>query len=120
VRQSTRGTFELPCGREGRRRYLTPFLKIPIEAIKSSPALVHHERTQPLICPASLWTIGEGEITANIFGVLIAPASTIVAPVEAEAMPVVLTKPQEGEIWNRPPARRGECAAPAPLQMVCQ
>jgi hypothetical protein len=51
-----------------------------------------------LICAAGLRTIGEGEITANIFGVLIAPASTIVAPVGAKAMPVVLTKLQEGEV----------------------
>ena len=63
---------------------------------------------------------GEGEITSKIFAVLMAPASPIVAPVGAEAMPVVLTKPQEGKVWNRPAARRGECAAPAPAHMGCE
>jgi hypothetical protein len=86
----------------------------------SSPTLVHHERTRFLIRAGGLRRIGEREITANIFAVVIAPASTIVAPVGAEAMVVALIKPQVGKLWNRPAARRGKCVAPAPSQMGCQ
>ena len=68
------------------------------------------EETRPLLCFAGLWTnwtsvrkVREGEVTADIFAFLTCEPNAEVAKVHPKAMPVILTAPEEHEIWLRAP-----------------
>ncbi|GBR02734.1 SOS response-associated peptidase [Acetobacter oeni] len=61
---------------------------------------------RPLHFFAGLWTnrtsvrkVKEGEINADLFGFLTTEANPVVAPVHPRAMPVILTEPEEFELW---------------------
>ncbi|NHN89958.1 MULTISPECIES: SOS response-associated peptidase [Acetobacter] len=61
---------------------------------------------RPLCFFAGIWTswtsvrkVKEGEVTADLFGFLTTEANAVVAPVHPKAMPVILTEPEEFELW---------------------
>ena len=61
---------------------------------------------RPLAVFAGLWTnwksvrkVREGETTNDLFGFLMTEPNDVVAPIHPKAMPVILTKPEEIEIW---------------------
>jgi putative SOS response-associated peptidase YedK len=59
------------------------------------------------LCFAGLWTsvrkAKEGEITADIFGMLTTGPNAEVGRVHREAMPVILTTGEERDVWMRAP-----------------
>jgi putative SOS response-associated peptidase YedK len=65
---------------------------------------------RPLLSFAGLWTTWtsvrkarEGEVTTDIFGFLTCEPNAEVARVHPKAMPVVLTTPEEHDVWLRVP-----------------
>jgi putative SOS response-associated peptidase YedK len=61
---------------------------------------------RPLLAFAGLWTrwtsvrkVKEGEITTDIFGFLTCEPNVEVARVHPKAMPVILTTPEEHDVW---------------------
>jgi putative SOS response-associated peptidase YedK len=65
---------------------------------------------RPLALFAGVWTTwtsvrrkAEGEITADIFGFLTCDPNAEVAAVHPKAMPVILTTPEEADVWMRAP-----------------
>jgi putative SOS response-associated peptidase YedK len=68
------------------------------------------DESRPLVCFAGLWTnwtsvrkVREGEITADIFGFLTTKANAEVFAVHPKAMPVILTTPEEVDVWMNAP-----------------
>jgi putative SOS response-associated peptidase YedK len=68
------------------------------------------DETRPLQSFAGLWTnwtsvrkVREGEVTTDIFAFLTCEPNAEVGRVHPKAMPVVLTTPQEHEVWLRAP-----------------
>ncbi len=68
------------------------------------------DESRPLVCFAGLWTnwtsvriIKEGETTNDIFAFLTTDANAEVHAVHPKAMPVILTKPEEVDVWMRAP-----------------
>src|SRR3712207_6379636 len=64
---------------------------------------------RPLFVFAGLWTTWTGtrkgeEGEHRLFGFLTTEANATVAPIHAKAMPVILTTPEEMEVWMRAPA----------------
>jgi putative SOS response-associated peptidase YedK len=66
--------------------------------------------SRPLVCFAGLWTtythvrkVREGAITADIFGFLTTKPNAEVGAVHPKAMPVILTTPEEVDVWMRAP-----------------
>lgn len=60
---------------------------------------------------AGVWTewtsvrkLKEGETTNDLFGFLTTEANAVVAEIHPKAMPVILTRPDEGETWLTAPA----------------
>jgi putative SOS response-associated peptidase YedK len=82
--------------------------------------------SRPLAVFAGLWTrwtsvrkIKEGETTNDLFGFLTTDANAVVAPVHAKAMPVILTTPEEIEIWLTAPAEEAlKLQRPLPAAML--
>jgi putative SOS response-associated peptidase YedK len=69
------------------------------------------DESRPLAFFAGIWTrwtsvrkVKEGETTNDLFAFLTTEANAIVKPIHAKAMPVILTKPEEIEIWLTAPA----------------
>lgn len=65
---------------------------------------------QPLVCFAGLWTnctqvrkVREGETTNDIYAFLTTEPIVEVGAVHPKAMPVILTTPEEGNVWMRAP-----------------
>jgi putative SOS response-associated peptidase YedK len=78
---------------------------------------------------AGLWTtwsgtrkLKEGEITADLFAFLTTDANKEVGEIHPKAMPVILTEPEELELWMEAPwAEAGQLQRPLPdgsLQIV--
>jgi putative SOS response-associated peptidase YedK len=74
------------------------------------PVWFAFDETRPLAFFAGIWTrwktirtIREGEITADLYGFLTTGPNEEVAMVHPQAMPVILTKPEEFETWLRAP-----------------
>lgn len=68
------------------------------------------DETRPLAFFAGLWTrwtsvrkLKEGEVTADLFGFLTTEANAEVRAVHPKAMPVILTSPEEVELWLTAP-----------------
>jgi putative SOS response-associated peptidase YedK len=68
------------------------------------------DESRPLICFAGLWTshthvrkVREGEVTADIYGFLTTKPNAEVEAVHPKAMPVILTTPEEVDVWLRAP-----------------
>jgi putative SOS response-associated peptidase YedK len=60
---------------------------------------------------AGIWTnwtsvrkVKEGETTNDLFGFLTTEPNNIVGPIHPKAMPVILTKSEEIEVWLTAPA----------------
>ncbi len=65
---------------------------------------------EPLFFFAGIWTrwtsvrkVREGEVETDIFAFLTTEPNAIVAPIHTRAMPVILTEPEEFEIWLTAP-----------------
>lgn len=68
------------------------------------------DETRPLACFAGIWTswtsvrkIREGETTNDIYAFLTTEPNGIVGPIHPKAMPVILTTPEEHDVWMRAP-----------------
>ncbi|WP_445488555.1 SOS response-associated peptidase [Rhodopseudomonas sp. RCAM05734] len=68
------------------------------------------DETRPLACFAGLWTtwtsvrkVREGETTNDVYGFLTTEPNGVVGPIHPKAMPVLLTTPEEYDIWMRAP-----------------
>jgi putative SOS response-associated peptidase YedK len=66
---------------------------------------------RPLACFAGIWTqwtsvrkLKEGEVTADLFGFLTTEPNAEVGPIHPKAMPVILTTPEECDVWLSAPA----------------
>lgn len=73
---------------------------------KKRPVWFALAQDRPLAVFAGVWTnwtsvrkVKEGEVTADLFGFLTCEPNAIVAPIHPKAMPVILTTPEEIEIW---------------------
>jgi putative SOS response-associated peptidase YedK len=77
---------------------------------KKTPVWFATDETRPLLCFAGPWTnwtsvrkAREGEITADIFAFLTCEPNAEVGRVHPKAMPVILTTPEEHDVWMRAP-----------------
>lgn len=69
------------------------------------------DESRPLAFFAGIWTrwtsvrkVKEGETTNDLFAFLTTEPNALVAPIHAKAMPVILTTPEEVDVWvNAPP-----------------
>lgn len=75
---------------------------------KKLPVWFALDESRPLAAFAGLWTCwtstrkkAEGIVTADLFGFLTTEPNAIVAPVHPKAMPVILTTPEEIDVWLR-------------------
>lgn len=71
--------------------------------------------SRPLACFAGLWTtwtsvrkVKEGETTNDLFGFLTTDPNEEVRPIHPKAMPVILTKPDEVDVWMNGPWEEAE------------
>src|SRR5258708_11019682 len=69
--------------------------------------------TRPLVAFAGIWTEWNGvrgtkanpaEGRHRLYGFLTTEPNSIVAPIHAKAMPVILTTPEEWDVWMRAPS----------------
>lgn len=70
---------------------------------------------RPLFAFAGTWTrwtsvrkVKEGEVEADIFAFLTCEPNAVVAPIHQKAMPVILTRPEEIEIWLTAPCEKAK------------
>ncbi|MDR4308234.1 SOS response-associated peptidase [Chelatococcus sambhunathii] len=75
---------------------------------RKSPVWFARDESRPLAFFAGLWTrwtsvrkVREGAVTADLFGFLTTEPNALIAAVHPKAMPVVLTEPEEIEVWLR-------------------
>ena len=68
------------------------------------------DESRPLLCFAGMWTnwtsvrkVREGEVTADLFGFLTTVPNAEVGAVHPKAMPVILTTPEEVDVWMSAP-----------------
>jgi putative SOS response-associated peptidase YedK len=77
---------------------------------KKVPAWFAFNQERPLAFFAGIWTTWtstrktkEGEVTADLYAFLTCEPNDVVKPIHEKAMPVILTKPEELEVWMRAP-----------------
>lgn len=77
---------------------------------KKVPVWFALDDTRPLICFAGIWTnwtcvrkAKEGMVTSNVYGFLTSEPNAEVGAVHPKAMPVILTRPEEWDVWLRAP-----------------
>ncbi len=75
------------------------------------PVWFAFDEGRPLAFFAGIWTrwtsvrkLKEGEVTVDAFAFLTTEPNAEVAPIHPKAMPVILTKPEEIELWMTAPA----------------
>jgi putative SOS response-associated peptidase YedK len=68
------------------------------------------DESRPLACFAGIWTnwksvrkIKEGETTVDIYGFLTTDADEFMKPLHRKAMPIILTTPEERDVWMLAP-----------------
>jgi putative SOS response-associated peptidase YedK len=95
-------------------RCLVPFTSFSENELSpggsKEPIWFAFDQDRPLAFFAGLWTrwrsirkVREGEVTATLFGFLTTEPNGEVAVVHPQAMPAILTTPEEYEIWLRAP-----------------
>jgi putative SOS response-associated peptidase YedK len=77
---------------------------------KRPPVWFAFDETRPLGFFAGVWTrwtsvrkVKEGETTNDIFGFLTTQPNNVVGAIHPKAMPVILTKPEEINVWMNAP-----------------
>ena len=77
---------------------------------KKEPVWFALGEERPLAFFAGIWTnwtsvrkVKDGETTDDRFGFLTTEANAVVAPIHPKAMPVILTEPEELDVWLRAP-----------------
>ncbi|WP_020179139.1 SOS response-associated peptidase [Methylopila sp. M107] len=75
---------------------------------RKAPVWFALDDSRPLGVFAGLWTrwtsvrkVREGEVTADLFGFLTTEPNAVVGSVHPKAMPVILTTPEEIDVWLR-------------------
>jgi len=88
----------------------TSFSEYDLIEGKKTPVWFAADESRPLMCFAGLWTnwtsvrkVREGEVTADIFAFLTCEPNGEVGRVHPKAMPVILTTPEEHDVWMRAP-----------------
>jgi putative SOS response-associated peptidase YedK len=71
------------------------------------------DESRPLAFFAGIWTrwtsmrkVKEGQTTNDLFAFLTTEPNAIVAPIHPEAMPAILTTPEEVDAWMTAPAEK--------------
>ena len=75
------------------------------------PAWFAFDETRPLACFAGIWVpqwtstrkVKEGPVTADLFGFLTTEPNAEVGAIHPKAMPVILTRPEEVDLWMSAP-----------------
>jgi hypothetical protein len=77
---------------------------------KKVPVWFATDESRPLLAFAGIWTnwtsvrkAKEGEVTADVYGFLTCEPNAEVGKVHPKAMPVILTTPQECDVWMHAP-----------------
>jgi putative SOS response-associated peptidase YedK len=70
---------------------------------KKVPVWFAADERRPLLSFASVRKVKEGEVTTDIFAFLTCEPNSEVGKVHPKAMPVILTTPEEHEVWLRAP-----------------
>ncbi len=88
----------------------TSFSEYEDVAGKKVPVWFALTEERPLAVFAGVWTSwtstrkkAEGEVTVDAFGFLTCEPNAVVAPIHPKAMPVILTEPDEIEVWMTAP-----------------
>jgi putative SOS response-associated peptidase YedK len=75
---------------------------------KKVPVWLARDESRPLMLFAGIWTnwtsvrkSKEGEVNADLYAFLTCEPNAIVAPIHPKAMPVILTEPEEIDVWMR-------------------
>ncbi|MCO6403346.1 SOS response-associated peptidase family protein [Aurantimonas endophytica] len=75
---------------------------------KKVPTWFAKDESRPLMVFAGIWTnwtsvrkVKEGEVNADLYGFLTTEPNAVVGPIHPKAMPVILTEPDEIDVWMR-------------------
>jgi putative SOS response-associated peptidase YedK len=87
-------------------RCLVPFTSFAENERLRPPVWFALDATRPLAFFAGIWTrwtsvrkVKEGETTNDLFAFLTTDANKVVGAIHPKAMPVILTKPEEFDLW---------------------
>ncbi|WP_224007838.1 SOS response-associated peptidase [Aureimonas sp. SA4125] len=89
---------------------LTSFSEYDTVDGKKVPAWFALDEDRPLAVFAGIWCnwtstrkVKEGEVNADLYGFLTTEPNDVVRPIHPKAMPVILTEPEEMDVWLRAP-----------------
>lgn len=92
-------------------RFAEPDPASKVEGGRTPNAWFARSADQPLMCFAGIWVpqwesvrkVKEGLIKADLYAFLTTDPNAVVAPIHPKAMPVLLTEPEEIEMWMTAP-----------------
>jgi len=92
-------------------RFAEPDPASKVEGGRTPNAWFARNADQPLMCFAGIWVpqwesvrkVKEGLIKTDLYAFLTTEPNVVVAPIHPKAMPVLLTEPEEIEIWMTAP-----------------